>query len=232
MPGHSGHDHTACEGGARDTEASACRAAHRRRHEGRHSGGLSLPPHTSRWAPGGASSSVRASRPRGSTGPAVSRGRGHRRGLCAKTNSVRGDRDHAFLYLGSGLPSPKYRRLCGGCRGAGPARLDSQQKGSGVQALGAFPGGSPGPQVPSFCSLTILRGGGSRETTCPPAEGHSHADGLEEAEAWGTLPPCGTPLLQAPLWSVSTFPARSAPRGRFPTFPWRLRISDGGKSGP
>ena len=216
MPGHSGHDHMACEGSAWDTEASACQAARRRGHEGRHSGGLSSPPHTSRWAPGGASSSVRASRPRGSTGPAVSRGRGHRRGLCAKTNSVRGDRDHAFLYLGSSLPSPEYRRLCSGCRGAGLARPDSRQKGSSVQAPGAFPGGSREPQVPSFCGLTILGGGGSREPTCPLAEGHGHADGLEETEAWGPLPPCGAPLLQAPLWSVSTFPACSAPWGPIP----------------
>ena len=127
-PGHSGRDHTACEGSTWDTEASPCWAARRRGHEGRHSGGLSLPPPPtpSHGGPGGASSSARASRPRGSTGLAVSRGRGHRRGLCAKTNSVRGDRDHAFLYLGSSLPSPKYRRLCGGCRGAGPARLPAE----------------------------------------------------------------------------------------------------------
>lgn len=92
---------------------------------------------------------------------------------------------------------------------AGP---DSQQKGLGVQALGAFHGGSPESQVLSSCGLTILGGGGSREPTCPPAEGHSHPMGWRR---WGpgvpSRPAAPTPL-QAPLWSVSTFPARSAPQ--------------------
>ena len=82
------------------------------------------------------------------------------------------------------------------------ARPASQQKGSGVQALGALHRGLPESQVPSFCGLTILGGGGSREPTCPPAEGHSHADRLEERETRNPLPPSsphpapGSPLVR------------------------------------
>lgn len=89
-PGHSGLDHMACEGSAQDMEASPCRAARCRRHEGRHSGGLSLPPPTpSRGAPGGTSSSARASRTWGSTGPGEQRTRAQAGPLCQDKQRAR-----------------------------------------------------------------------------------------------------------------------------------------------
>lgn len=229
-PGHSGLDHMACEGSAQDMEASPCWVARCRRHEGHHSGGLSLPPQPLDAGLQEVPPPLRGRPELGAAQGLVSRGRGHRRGPCAKTNSVRGDRDHAFLYLGSGLPSPKYRRLCGGCRGAGRARLPAE--GLGRPGSRGFSWRVAGISGSFLLWPDHPRRRGKPRAYLPAGGGAQPPDGLEEVGTRSPLPPCspypapGSPLVR------QYFSSSLGSTGRFPTFPWRLRVPDGGKSGP
>lgn len=113
---------------------------------------------------------------------------------------------------------------------AGP---DSQQKGLGVQALGASHGGRRNLRLPPPVAWPSSEAGEAESLPARrPAEGHSHADGLEEVGTRSPLPPRSPhPAPGSPL-APQYFSSSLGSTGRFPTFPWRLRVSDGGKSGP
>ena len=121
-------------------------------------------PTPSRGGPGGASSSARASRPRGSTGPAVSKDAGTGGASVPRQTACEATGTMPFFTLAAACPHLNID-ACAEAAGA-LARPASRQKGSGVQALGALHGGSSESQVPSSCGLTILSAG---EAESPPA---------------------------------------------------------------